>query len=127
MMSFGGLCLAIKSDKKFKHIEFKFKKLKLRNYFFGVILLNLDENFYSCFICLNQYKDKSYLERLISTNFFNLIVFNNSKENKVYRISNNIKNKLLLFLPNEPYNCHLPQINVDKLKSIFPAKLLWNK
>mgnify|MGYP007091823600 CR=1 FL=1 len=78
-------------------------------------------------IQLNQYKDKSYLERLISTNFFNLIVFNNSKENKVYRISNNIKNKLLLFLPNEPYNCHLPQINVDKLKSIFPAKLLWNK
>ena len=90
MMNFGGISLGMKSTRIFNNIEFKFKKLKFRNVFFGVLLLKLDETYYSCFIPLDQLNEKIYLEKLIKNDYFNLIVFNPSNENKIYRIINNI-------------------------------------
>ena len=58
MMNFGGISLGIKSKMIFNNIDFKFKKLKFGNIFFGVILLKLDETYYSCFISLDQLKNK---------------------------------------------------------------------
>ena len=49
-----GICLAIKSNKTFTNIELKFKKLKLGNSIFGVILMKSDNIFYSCYSYLNE-------------------------------------------------------------------------
>ena len=57
MMNFGGVSLGIKSEKDFKNVEFKFKKLKFNNCFFGVLLLKLYEACYNCFIALYHLKN----------------------------------------------------------------------
>lgn len=127
MMNFGGISLGIKSEKNFKNVEFKFKKMKFNNNFFGVLLLKLDESFYNCFIALDHIKDKSYLEKLMSSNYFNLIIFNDdSKENKIYRILNDLKNQLLFSLPNQIYENFEHNIITNDLNTAFSAEMLWN-
>lgn len=126
MMNFGGISLGMKSKRIFNNIEFKFKKLKFRNVFFGVLLLKLDETYYSCFIPLDQLNGKIYLEKLIKNDYFNLIVFNPSNENKIYRIINDLKNKILFTLPSQ--TCSIVESNVSsyELNKTFSAKVLWN-
>lgn len=126
MMNFGGISLGMKSTRIFNNIEFKFKKLKFRNVFFGVLLLKLDETYYSCFIPLDQLNEKIYLEKLIKNDYFNLIVFNPSNENKIYRIINDLKNKILFTLPSQ--TCSIVESNVSsyELNKAFSAKVLWN-
>lgn len=126
MMNFGGISLGMKSTRIFNNIEFKFKKLKFRNIFFGVLLLKLDETYYSCFIPLDQLNEKIYLEKLIKNDYFNLIVFNPSNENKIYRIINDLKNKILFTLPSQ--TCSIVESNVSsyELNKAFSAKVLWN-
>ncbi|MFR2788111.1 MAG: hypothetical protein ACLTBX_04910 [Clostridia bacterium] len=126
MMNFGGISLGIKSKMIFNNIDFKFKKLKFRNIFFGVIILKLDETYYSCFISLDQLKNKICLENLIKNDYFNLIVFNPSNENKIYRIINNLRNKILFTLPNQTYEPTGSNINSYELNKMFSAKMLWN-
>lgn len=126
MMNFGGISLGIKSKMIFNNIDFKFKKLKFRNIFFGVILLKLDETYYSCFISLDQLKSKICLEKLIKNDYFNLIVFNPSNENKIYRIINNLRNKILFTLPNQTYEPTGSNIPSYELNKMFSAKMLWN-
>lgn len=126
MMNFGGISLGIKSKMIFNNIDFKFKKLKFRNIFFGVLLLKLDETYYSCFIPLDQLNGKLYLEKLIKNDYFNLIVFNPSNENKIYRIINNLRNKILFTLPNQTYEPTGSNINSYELNKMFSAKMLWN-
>lgn len=127
MMSFGGISLGMKSEKNFKNVEFKFKKLKFNNCFFGVLLLKLDETFYNCFIALDHIKNKFYLEKLMNLNSFNLIVFNNdSKENKIYNILNDLKNQLLFSLPNQIYKNFEYNIISNDLDTAFSAEMLWN-
>ncbi len=126
-MSFGGISLGMKSEKNFKNVEFKFKKLKFNNCFFGVLLLKLDETFYNCFIALDHIKNKFYLEKLMNLNSFNLIVFNNdSKENKIYNILNDLKNQLLFSLPNQIYKNFEYNIISNDLDTAFSAEMLWN-
>lgn len=126
MMNFGGISLGMKSTRIFNNIEFKFKKLKFRNIFFGVLLLKLDETYYSCFIPLDQLNEKIYLEKLIKNDYFNLIVFNPSNENKIYRIINNLRNKILFTLHSQ--TCSIVESNVSsyELNKAFSAKMLWN-
>lgn len=127
MMNFGGISLGIKSEKIFDNIEFKFKKIEFKKQFFGVILLKLDETFYSCFVSLaHQFKDKYYLEKLINLDYFNLIVFNHLAENKIYRILNDSKNKVLFYLPNPIYDNLENNIVSNELYNNFPASILWN-
>lgn len=127
MTSFGGISLGIKSEKIFDNIEFKFKKIEFKKQFFGVILLKLDETFYSCFVSLaHQFKDKYYLEKLINLDYFNLIVFNHLAENKIYRILNDSKNKVLFYLPNPIYDNLENNIVSNELYNNFPASILWN-
>ena len=117
----------MKSEKNFKNVEFKFKKLKFNNCFFGVLLLKLDETFYNCFIALDHIKNKFYLEKLMNLNSFNLIVFNNdSKENKIYNILNDLKNQLLFSLPNQIYKNFEYNIISNDLDTAFSAEMLWN-
>lgn len=126
MMNFGGISLGMKSTRIFNNIEFKFKKLKFRNVFFGVLLLKLDETYYSCFIQLEQLNEKIYLEKLIKNDYFNLIVFNPSNENKIYRIINDLRNKILFTLPSQ--TCSIVESNISsyELNKTFSAKMLWN-
>lgn len=126
MMNFGGISLGMKSTRIFNNIEFKFKKLKFRNIFFGVLLLKLDETYYSCFIPLDQLNEKIYLEKLIKNDYFNLIVFNPSNENKIYRIINDLRNKILFTLPSQ--TCSIVESNISsyELNTTFSAKMLWN-
>lgn len=126
-MNFGGISLGMKSEKNFKKVEFKFKKMKFNNNFFGVLLLKLDESFYNCFIALDHIKNKSYLEKLMSLNSFNLIIFNDtSKENKIYRILNDLKNQLLFSLPNQMCENFEYNIITNDLNTAFSAEMLWN-
>lgn len=126
-MNFGGISLGLKSEKIFNNAEFKFKKLEYNNCFFGVLLLKLDEDFYNCFIDLEHMNSKSYLEKLMNLNSFNLIIFNNeSKENKIYRIFNDLKNQVLFSLPNQIYyNPEYKEIK-NNYKFPFTAEMLWN-
>ena len=127
MMNFGGVSLGIKSEKDFKNVEFKFKKLKFNNCFFGVLLLKLDEAFYNCFIALDHLKNTTYLEKLMNLNSFNLIIFNHdSKENKIYNILNDLKNQLLFSLPNQLYKNFEYNIISNDLDTAFSAEMLWN-
>ena len=126
-MNFGGISLGMKSKKDFKNVEFKFKKLEFNNCFFGVLLLKLDEAFYNCFIALDHMKNKSYLEKLMNLNSFNLIIFNDtSKENKIYRILNDLKNQLLFSLPNQICENFEYNIITNDLNTAFSAEMLWN-
>lgn len=119
--------MGMKSEKNFKKVEFKFKKMKFNNNFFGVLLLKLDESFYNCFIALDHIKNKSYLEKLMSLNSFNLIIFNDtSKENKIYRILNDLKNQLLFSLPNQMCENFEYNIITNDLNTAFSAEMLWN-
>lgn len=91
-----------------------------------VLLLKLDETYYSCFIPLDQLNEKIYLEKLIKNDYFNLIVFNPSNENKIYRIINNLRNKILFTLHSQ--TCNIVESNVSsyELNKTFSAKMLWN-
>ena len=122
-----GICLAIKSNKTFTNIELKFKKLKLGNSIFGVILMKSDNIFYSCYSYLNEPTEKKILENLLNLNYINLIVFNNSKFHKIYRISNKIENKLLMCIPITlpPILYDVKQIK-NKLKTIYTPEFLWD-
>lgn len=127
-MNFGGISLGMKSKKDFKNVEFKFKKLEFNNCFFGVLLLKLDEAFYNCFIALDHMKNKSYLEKLMNLNSFNLIIFNNeSKENKIYRVLNSLTNQVLFSLPNQIYYNPKYKIINNNYDFPFTAEMLWNQ
>ena len=89
--------------------------------------MKLDETFYSCFVSLaHQLKDKYYLERLINLDYFNLIVFNHLKENKIYRILNDSKNKVLFYLPDPIYDNLENNVVSNELQNNFPTSMLWN-
>ena len=126
MMSFGGISLGMKSEKKFDNIEFKFKKMQFKDMLLGVLLLKLDETFYSCFIPLDHSNSKLYLKKLINLDSFNFIVFDHSYENKIYRILNDFKNKLLFSIPNHIGSNFEYSITSNELKKQFSAEMLWN-
>ena len=123
-----GVCLGLKSDKKYSHIDFKYKEIKFENSLFGCVLLKLDNSFYSCHIALKVDRNKNTLEKLLFSNYFNLIVFGTQKENDVYRINNDFKNKLLFKIIDNP-NIN-ETINIDnfisELSTLYPAEVLWN-
>lgn len=124
-----GICLGMKSDKVFNNIDFKFKKLKFNNIFFGIILLKLDNTFSCCYIALNEQKDKKILEKLLYSDYFNFIVFNGSDYNKIYRISNTFENKLLMSIPNMINKQMMVDTRkmINELKHLYSPEFLWNK
>lgn len=126
MMSFGGISLGMKSEKKFDNIEFKFKKMQFKNMLFGVLLLKLDETFYSCFVSLDHSNSKLCLKKLINLDAFNFIVFDHSYENKIYRVLNDFKNKLLFSISNHVTHNFEYSITSNELKNQFSAEMLWN-
>lgn len=126
MMSFGGISLGMKSEKIFDNIEFKFKKMQFKNMLFGVLLLKLDETFYSCFVSLDHSNSKLCLKKLINLDAFNFIVFDNSYENKIYRVLNDFKNKLLFSISNHVTHNFEYSITSNELKNQFSAEMLWN-
>lgn len=123
----GGVCLAIKCNmNKFKNIDFRFKKLKVSGETFGVLLLKLDDIIYSCFIDLHKIQEKICLQKLIHFDFLTLIIFENFKEHKVYKISNSLKNKILFNISSRSQNIKKHNISVEQLKNMFSNATLWN-
>lgn len=123
----GGISLALKSKRdNFNKITFKFKKLQINNEFFGVLLLKLDKEIYSCFINLTKLADESCLAKLMASDFINLIIFGNSKEYKVYKIQNELKNKILFYFPDNTQNIKKDRISINELRKKFSNNVLWN-
>ena len=123
----GSISLALKSEENnFNHVYFKFKKLQISNETFGVLLLKLDDKIYSCFIDLDKLQDKICLEKLLHFDFLTLIIFGNSNEHKVYKISNSLKNKILFNISNSSQNIKKHQISLEKVKNMFSNTTLWN-
>lgn len=123
----GSISLALKSEENnFNHVDFKFKKLQISNETFGVLLLKLDDKIYSCFIDLDKLQDKICLEKLLHFDFLTLIIFGNSNEHKVYKISNSLKNKILFNISNSSQNIKKHQISLEKVKNMFSNTTLWN-
>lgn len=123
-----GVCLGIKSNKYYSEINFKFKVINYKNIFFGVILLKLDNDFLCCYINLNNLKSKEILKKLLYSDYLNLIVFNNSDYNKVYKIKNNIGNNFLINIPyvfNTSFNVNINEI-IYKLNKLYSPEFLWN-
>ena len=123
-----GICLAMKSNELFNDVNFKFKKLKLKNNEYGILLLKLDNSFYSCYVGLFDKYERDSLKKLLSQDFFNLIIFNDSKCHKVYRINNKFENKLLMNLPIK-HNSNLisdAKKAIAELKKIYTPEFLWN-
>lgn len=123
-----GVCLGLKSDKKYNHVDFKYKEIKYKNNLFGSVLLKLDDSFYSCHTALKEDINKNTLEKLLCSNSFNLIVFGTHQENDVYRINNDFKNKLLFnIIDSQDIN---GTINTDtfinEINKLYPAEVLWN-
>ena len=123
-----GVCLGLKSDKKYNHVDFKYKEIKYKNNLFGSVLLKLDDSFYSCHTALKEDTNKNTLEKLLCSNSFNLIVFGTHQENDVYRINNDFKNKLLFnIIDSQDIN---GTINTDtfinEINRLYPAEVLWN-
>ena len=123
----GSISLALKSEENnFNHVDFKFKKLQISNETFGVLLLKLDDEIYSCFIDLDKLQDKICLEKLLHFDFLTLIIFGNSNEHKVYKISNSLKNKILFNISNSSQNIKKHQISLEKVKNMFSNTTLWS-
>ena len=123
----GSISLALKSEENnFNHVDFKFKKLQISNETFGVLLLKLDDKIYSCFIDLDKLQDKICLEKLLHFDFLTLIIFGNSNEHKVYKISNSLKNKILFNISNSSQKEKKHQISLDEVKNMFSNTTLWN-
>lgn len=123
----GGISLALKSEENdYKNVDFRFKKLEISNETFGVLLLKLDDKIYSCFIDLDKLQEKICLEKLIHFDFLTLIIFGNSKEHKVYKISNSLKNKILFNDSNKSQNIKKNHISIEQLKTMFSNATLWN-
>ena len=123
----GSISLALKSEENnFNHVDFKFKKLQISNETFGVLLLKLDDKIYSCFIDLDKLQDKICLEKLLHFDFLTLIIFGNSNEHKVYKISNSLKNKILFNISNSSQNIKKHQISLEKVKNMCSNTSLWN-
>ena len=123
-----GVCLGIKSNKYYSEISFKFKVINYKNTFFGVILLKLDNDFLCCYINLNNLESKEILKKLLYSDYLNLIVFNNSDYNKVYKIKNNIGNNFLINIPyvfNTSFNVNINEI-IYKLNKLYSPEFLWN-
>lgn len=123
-----GVCLGIKSNKYYSEISFKFKVINYKNIFFGVILLKLDNDFLCCYINLNNLESKEILKKLLYSDYLNLIVFNNSDYNKVYKIKNNIGNNFLINIPyvfNTSFNVNINEI-IYKLNKLYSPEFLWN-
>ena len=123
----GSISLALKSEEKnFNHVDFKFKKLQISNETFGVLLLKLDDKIYSCFIDLDKLQDKICLEKLLHFDFLTLIIFGNSNEHKVYKISNSLKNKIIFNISRKSKNIKKHQISLEEVKNMFSNTTLWN-
>lgn len=123
----GSISLGLKSEEKnFKNIDFRFKKLQLSSKTFGVLLLKLDENIYSCFIDFSKIHDKICLENLIHFKFLTLIIFGNSNEHRVFKISNSLKNKILFNISNKSQSAKDSQISIEQFKKTFSNMTLWN-
>lgn len=125
----GGVSLGMKSNESFNQVDFKFKELNYKNKFIGVILLKLDEKCYSCFIPLMNFNDLSSLKQLINLDYFNLIVFSNYNDHKIYRIQSDLKYKLLINNFNKKTNNVPPANNsslINELNSLFTPEVLWN-
>lgn len=123
----GGISLALKSKRNnFKRINFKLKKLQMNNEFFGVLLLKLDEEIYSCFINFDKSDDKSCLTKLMNSDFINFIILENSKEYKVYKIQNDLRNKILFNISNNTQNIKKDRISTNQLRNKFSNNVLWN-
>ena len=122
----GGTSLAIKSDKNnFNKIDFRFKKLELSSDFFGILLLRLDEKIYSCFINLSDSYNNLCLRNLLRFDYINFIVFGDSNEHKVYKISNSLMNRILFSIPNL-VNKNKSKTSIEQFKKIISANSLWN-
>ena len=123
-----GVCLGLKSDKKYNHVGFKYKEIKYKDNLFGSVLLKLDNSFYSCHTALKEDNNKNILEKLLCSNYFNLIVFGTHQENNVYRIDNDFKNILLYkIIDNSNVNDNYTSDNyIHELNKLYPAEVLWN-
>lgn len=122
----GGTSLAIKSDKNnFNKIDFRFKKLELSSDFFGILLLRLDEKIYSCFINLSDSYNNLCLRNLLRFDYINFIVFGDSNEHEVYKISNSLMNRILFSIPNL-VNKNKSKTSIEQFKKIISANSLWN-
>lgn len=127
----GGVSLGIKSEKAFDNIDFKFKKIQSKDMECGVFLIKSNNDFYSCYIDMNEDSNLSGLKKIINSNCFNLIVFNKSNYNKVYRINNDLKNSLLLEYKPDNSNNHTDEsdnINnlISELRKKYTPESLWN-
>ena len=66
------------------------------------------------------------LEKLIHFDYLTLIIFGNSNEHKVYKISNSLKNKILFNISNSSQKEKKHQISLDEVKNMFSNTTLWN-
>ena len=122
------VCLGIKTNKHYSKVDFKFKVLNYKNIFFGVILLKLDNNFLHCYINLNNLEHKELLKKLLISDCFNFVVFDNSGYNKVYRINNNLGYNFLVNVPkvlNSKLDFNITDI-IRKLDNLYSTEFLWN-
>lgn len=123
----GGISLGIKlGQDNFDKIDFRFKKLKLDNEFFGILLLRLDEKIYNCFINLNEKYNNLCLQKLLNFDYINFIVFGDSNEHKVYKISNSLMNRILFSIPNLVNKKNCNKTSIEQLKKMFSSNSLWN-
>ena len=127
----GGFGLGIKSEKVFNNIDFKFKKIQYKNIYYGIVLLKSDDNFYSCYVDMNEKNSLNGLKSIINSDFFNLVVFRNTEYNKVYRINNDIKNKILFDYSNninniQDYTTENISYIFNELNKEYSPEFLWN-
>lgn len=122
------VCLGIKTNKCYSKVDFKFKVLNYKNIFLGVVLLKLDSNFLHCYINLNNLEHKELLKKLLVPNYLNLVLFNNSDYNKVYKITNDLSYNFLFNVPRILDNKLDFNINdvICKLDKLYSPELLWN-
>lgn len=122
------VCLGIKTNKCYSKVDFKFKVLNYKNIFLGVVLLKLNNDFLCCYINLNNLESKEILRKLLYSDYLNLIVFNNSDYNKVYKITNDLSYNFLFNVPRILDNKLDFNINdvMCKLDKLYSPELLWN-
>lgn len=123
-----GVCLGIKSNKCYSKVDFKFKVLNYKNIFFGVILLKLDNNFLHCYINLNNLEHKELLKKLLLSDCFNLIMFDNSNCHDVYQIKNDLGYNFLVNIPmvlDTKLDFNICGV-IYKLDELYSSESLWN-
>src|SRR5574344_1532342 len=122
----GGISLAIKTNEVFKKVDFKLKKLYIKSNIWWIFLLKLDNKFYHCFVPF-EYPNDKILNALINLDCFNLIVFNNSKEEQIYRIENTFKNKILMNIPDYIFDELNNKNLLNQIKSNrLSSEVLWD-